>query len=190
MVALIGYSIHSYPPTGSSGQLLTQWAIKTDPNRFALGIYIEAVGILVILVFYAWLCDLIRRYERSAWLAMFGFAMVVAWGAAGILSNSGWTALLDAGRSGTDAQVLAVTRDVAQEIFNATYVFFGLGMVAIAVASFGAGALPPWLSWPGVIIGIGLAIPATVNFAGLLVVLWAFAVGVLYLVRPPIETLG
>ena len=190
MVALIGYSIHGYPALGASGQALAEWAAKTDPNRFALGVYIEAVGILLILVFYAWLCDLIRRNDTLAWLAMFAFAMVVVWGAAGILSNSAWTALLDAGRRGADASLLASTRDVAQEIFNSTYVFFGLGMVAIALASLSGRVLPLWLSWTGLIIGVGLAIPATVNFAGLFVILWAFAIAILYLVGHPNKTLG
>lgn len=185
LVALAGYAGHGYPATGASGQALAQWASTTDPNRFAVGIYVEAVGILIVLVFYAWVFDLIRRGERPAWLPMFGFAMVVVWGAAGIFSNGVWTGLLDTGLRGADPQLLAALRDDAQESFNATYLFFGLGMVAAALATVRTNVLPVWLSWPALAIGVGLIIPATVNLAGLLVILWAFAVAILYLVRPP-----
>lgn len=184
IISLVGFGIHGYPTMGASGAQLAKWASTTDPNRFAIGIDVEAVGILIVILFYAWLCDLIRRSDAPSWLAMFAFALMVVWGAAGIFANGTWTALLDIGRRGADPQLLAATRDVAQELFNATYVFFGLSMIAIAAAAYVGKSLPMWLAWPALVIGIGLAIPATVNLAGLAVILWAFVTGGLFVVRP------
>jgi hypothetical protein len=183
VVSLVGYSIHGYPKTGASAQELARWASTADPNRFAIAVEIEAIGILIIIVFYTWLCDLIRRKGDLGWLAIFAFAMVVVWGAAGIFGNAVLVALLDADRSGVDTQILVATNDVSDELLKATYLFFGLAMVAIAVAAYRGKALPNWLTWPGLVIGVGLAVPATVNFAGLAVLLWAFAVSGLFLLR-------
>jgi hypothetical protein len=183
VISLVGYSIHGYPRTGASALELAKWASTADPTRFAVAIDIEAIGILIILVFYAWLCDLIRRNGDLGWLAIFAFALVVVWGAAGIFGNAVLVALLDAHRSGVDAHILVATNDVSDELLKATYLFFGLAMAAIAVAAYRGKALPNWLTWPALVIGVGLAIPATVNFAGLAVLLWAFAVSGLFLVR-------
>ena len=182
-LSLVGYSIHGYPRTGASGQELAKWASTADPTRFAGAVDIEAIGILIILVFYAWLSDLIRRNGDVGWLAIFAFAMVVVWGAAGIFGNAVLVALLDADRSGVDNQILVATNDVSDELLKATYLFFGLAMVAIAAAAHRGKALPNWLTWPAMVIGVGLAVPATVSIAGLAVVLWAFAVSGLFLVR-------
>ncbi len=183
VISLVGYTIHGYPRTGASGQELAQWASTADPTRFAVAVDIEAIGILIILVFYAWLCDLIRRNGDLGWLAIFAFAMVVTWGAAGIFGNAVLVALLDADRSGVDSQILYATNDVSDELLKATYLFFGLAMVAVAAAAYRGKALPSWLTWPALVIGVGLAIPATVNFAGVAVLLWAFAVSGLFLLR-------
>jgi len=183
VISLVGYSIHGYPRTGASGQELAKWASTADPTRFAIAVDIEAIGILIILVFYAWLCDLIRRNGDLGWLAIFAFATVVVWGATGIFGNAVLVALIHADRSGVDAQILVAMNDVSDELLKATYLFFGLAMVAIAAAAYRGKALPNWLTWPALVIGVGLAIPATVNFAGLAVLLWAFAVSGLFLVR-------
>ena len=185
MISLVGYSIHGYPKSGASGKELVSWASSTDPTRFAAAINIEAIGILIIVAFYAWVCDLIRRNGKLGWLAILAFAMAVVWGATGIFGNAIYAALLDAGRSGIDTQSLVAINDVGDELLNATYLFFGLAMIAIAAAAYQTKALPNWLTWPAFVIGLGLAIPATVNFAGLAVIIWAFAVGLLYILRPP-----
>ena len=183
VISLVGYSLHGYPKSGASGKELLSWVSTSDPTRFAVAINIEAIGILIIVVFYAWLCDLIRRNGDLGWLAILAFALVVVWGAAGIFGNAIYAALLDAGRSGIGAQSLVATNDVGDEFLKATYLFFGLAMVAIAAAAYRGEALPNWLTWPALVIGVGLAVPATVNFAGLAVLIWAFAVGGLFLVR-------
>jgi hypothetical protein len=189
VISLVGLGIHGYANMGASGQDLARWASTTDPTRFTAGIYVEAVGIILLLVFFAWLCDYLRRASGPSWLPMLAFATGAIWCATGILVNSVWVALLDAGRRGADPQLLIAMRDMAQAAFNASYLFFALAMIAIAVAAFVARSLPTWLSWPAIVIGVGLANPTTTNFASLAVILWTFAIGMLFVLRPPrVET--
>lgn len=124
VLSVVRYSIHGYRAIGASANELARWATTTDPTRFAIGIDVEAIGILIVLVFYAWLCDLIRRGGGQSWLPMFAFAMVVVWAAGGIFTTPSGADCSIPECTGPTLNTLASTRDVAQALFDATYVFF------------------------------------------------------------------
>ena len=52
VIVFTGFFIHGYPDIGASPQALAHWAAITDPTRFAIGIDVEAIGLLVFLFFF------------------------------------------------------------------------------------------------------------------------------------------
>jgi hypothetical protein len=53
ILSLVGFTIHGYPAIGASGKEIAHWATTTDGQRFAFGIYVEALGLLLFLPFAA-----------------------------------------------------------------------------------------------------------------------------------------
>ena len=185
VIVFTGFFIHGYPDIGASPQALAHWAASTDPTRFAIGIDVEAIGLLVFLFFFAWLCDVLRRSGGTSWLLTLALAAAVAWAAVGIATNGVWTAVLDSGKHGLDAQVLAGLRDVAQEFFNADNVLLAPAVVALGLAGLRATALPRWLAWSALVIGLAMAVPPLSFVVQLIFLVWVVAVAVLYLIHPP-----
>jgi hypothetical protein len=185
VIVFTGFFIHGYPDVGASPQALAHWAASTDPTRFAIGIDVEAIGLLVFLFFFAWLCDVLRRSGGKSWLLTLALAAAVAWAAVGIATNGVWTAVLDSGKHGLDAQALAGLRDVAQEFFNADNVLLAPAVVALGLAGLRATALPRWLAWSAVVTGLAMAVPPLSVVVQLVFVIWVVVVVVLYLIRPP-----
>ena len=185
VIVFTGFFIHGYPDIGASPQALAHWAASTDPTRFAIGVDVEAIGLLVFLFFFAWLCDVLRRSSGTSWLLTLALAAAVAWAAVGIATNGVWTAVLDSGKQGLDAQALAGLRDVAQEFFNADNVLLAPAVVALGLAGLRATALPRWLAWSALVIGLAMAVPPLSFVVQLIFVVWVVVVVVLYLIRPP-----
>jgi hypothetical protein len=185
VIVFTGFFIHGYPDIGASPQALAHWAAVTDPTRFAIGIDVEAIGLLVFLFFFAWLCDVLRRSSGTSWLLTLALAAAVAWAAVGIATNGVWTAVLDSGKHGLDAQVLAGLRDVAQEFYNADNVLLAPAVVALGLAGLRATALPRWLAWSALVIGLAMAVPPLSLVVQVIFMVWVVVVVVLYLIRPP-----
>ena len=183
VVIFTGLFIHGYPDIGASPQAVARWAASTDSTRFAVGIDVEAIGHLVFLFFFAWLCDVLRRSGGTAWLLTLALAAAVAWAAVELATNGVWTAVLDSGKRGLDAQALAGLRDVAQEMY-ANNVLLAPALVALGVAGLRATALPRWLTWSTLVIGLAMAVPPLAQLVQLVLLVWVFVVAVLYLIRP------
>jgi hypothetical protein len=183
VVIFTGLFIHGYPDIGASPQAVARWAASTDSTRFAVGIDVEAIGHLVFLFFFAWLCDVLRRSGGTSWLLTLALAAAVAWAAVELATNGVWTAVLDSGKRGLDAQALAGLRDVAQEMY-ANNVLLAPALVALGVAGLRATALPRWLTWSALVIGLAMAVPPLAQLVQLVLLVWVVVVAVLYLIRP------
>ena len=183
VVIFTGLFIHGYPDIGASPQAVARWAASTDSTRFAVGIDIEAIGHLVFLFFFAWLCDVLRRSGGTSWLLTLALAAAVAWAAVELATNGVWTAVLDSGKRGLDAQALAGLRDVAQEMY-ANNVLLAPALVALGVAGLRATVLPRWLTWSALVIGLAMAVPPLAQLVQLVLLVWVVVVAVLYLIRP------
>jgi hypothetical protein len=183
VVIFTGIFIHGYPDIGASPQAVARWAASTDSTRFAVGIDVEAIGHLVFLFFFAWLCDVLRRSGGTSWLLALALAAAVAWAAVELATNGVWTAVLDSGKRGLDAQALAGLRDVAQEMYT-NNVLLAPALVALGVAGLRATALPRWLTWSTLVIGLAMAVPPLAQFGYLIFFVWVVVVAVLYLIRP------
>jgi hypothetical protein len=185
IVSFVGFVIHGYPAIGASGKEIAHWAITTDGQRFAIGIYVEALGLLLFLLFAAWLWSVARGAEDgSGWLAMAGFGAATLYVGIGIMDNGIWSSLLDGARHGTDPQTLASIRDIAEYIFHGTYLFVGLFLVCTGYVLFHSRALPRWVGATAAVIGLGLLVPPLGDFPSLLLWLWTVVVSLYLLARP------
>ena len=74
-----GFAIHRYPDIRPTDAHLAQWFATVDVTRFRAGIYIEALGIALLIPFVAWLSGHLRQGARdSSWLAAPGLSSASA----------------------------------------------------------------------------------------------------------------
>ena len=180
-----GLMIHGYPDIGASGSQIAHWATTTNQHQFAIGIYVEALSILLFLAFAGWLWSVAREAEGgSGWLATTGFAAGALYVCLGLTSNAVWWAVLDAGRRGTDALALAAVRDIAQHSFDTSNLFFGMSLILTGYVLFASRALPRLIGAAAAVCGLGLMVPQTVEMAMIPTFIWIAAVGIYLLVRP------
>jgi hypothetical protein len=185
IVTLAGLFIHTYPAIGASGKEIAHWATTTNQQHFTIGIYVEALGTLLFLLFAAWLWSVARDAEGgSAWLATAGFSAAALYVVISSVSNGVWWAVLEGGRRGTNLQTLATIRDVAQHSFDASLLFLGLFLVLTGYILFHTHALPRWLGAAAVVIGTGTMIPPIGQEAVILFFLWVVVVSLYLLARP------
>jgi Domain of unknown function (DUF4386) len=185
ILVFVGLSIHGYPEEAASGQELVRWTAATDANRFAIGMYVELTGFLLELIFFAWLCEGLRRKKAMGWLVALGFGAILLWVGIILVDIAFWKAMLDAGKRGLEPQALAGLRDVAQETYYVTTLILGVGMLALGWVALLTHALPAWLGWAGLVIGLGMTIPDVTigQDAETLFALWVIAAAAMFLVR-------
>ena len=184
-----GLMIHGYPNIGASGRQIAQWATTTDQHRFAVGIYVEAVAILLLLGFAAWLWSVAHEAEGgSGWLATAAFSAGALYVGLSLTSNAVWWSVLDAGHRGTDAQTLAIVRDIAQHTFDASNLCLGLFFILSGYVLFSTRALPRLVGASAAMLGLGLMIPQASQVVMLPVFVWIVAVSIYLLVRPGLAT--
>jgi hypothetical protein len=180
-----GLAIHGYPDIGASGGQITHWAITTNQHQFAVGIYVEAVSILLFLGFAAWLWSLARDAEGgSGWLATAGFSAAALHIVLALASNAVWWAILDSGRRGTNPQTLAIVRDVAQHTFDTSNLCLGMFLVLVGYVLFSTRAVPRLIGATALVLGLGLMVPQAIQIVMLPVFVWIVAVSIYLLVRP------
>jgi hypothetical protein len=115
---------------------------------------------------------------------------VLATGSA-LLINGVWTSVLDAGRAGVEIGPLYAIRTIAQDTFNASLLFYGFFVLAVAVLAILGNSLPRWLSWSAAAVGVSMLIPLIASAAILAFYVWIIAVNVVALRgRPETETRG
>ncbi len=188
VVIMTGFFIHLYPATSSPRDLVS-WAASTDANRFVAGIYLEDLGYPLLLIFVAWLCHQLWQAGGSAWLLGLGLAALTVWVGVGFAVQGIWTALLDAGKAGSDGLTLAAIDRIATDAYNNINLALALALVAIGLGAASAASAPRWIGWAAIAIGVAVGASAVLppNISGpivLLVLLWTVAVAIRYLVRP------
>ena len=185
ILSLVGFVIHGYPAMGASGKEILHWATTTDGQRFAIGIYVEALGYLLFLPFAAWLWSVARGAEDGwGWLATAGFGAATLYVGISVMDNGIWSSLLDGARHGTDPQTLGSIRDIAVYIFLSTYLFAGLFYVSTGYVLFHSQALPRWVGATAAVIGLGLLIPPLAGITSPLLLLWTVVVSLYLLAQP------
>ena len=180
-----GLIVHGYP--GNSQEAVRNWVASTDPTRFAIGIWLEAIAFMLFLPFAAWLLRTLRRPGAPRWPGDVAMGSAVLATGSAILVNGIWTAVLDAGRAGVEVGPLYAVRTVAQDTFNASLFFYAFFLLGAAVLAIVGKSLPRWLSWSAAAIGLLILIPVA-GFVGVLALeLWIIVVSVMALLRPQSE---
>jgi hypothetical protein len=186
VVIFAGFGVHGYPPPNASADRLTAWVAATDETRYFAGIDIEATGYLAFLFFFAWLCDVLRRSGARIWLLTLALVTTVAWAAVSVATNGIWSGLLAAGKHGVDGQTLVAVRDTAQQLFNADNLLLAPALVAIGLATVRLQtALPAWLGWAILVIGVVMAVPPLAFPLQLGFLAWVTVVSGYFVLRPP-----
>jgi hypothetical protein len=186
-IHLIGFAIHGYPKMGASGSELQSWARAASVTQFAIGRYVEAFGILLFVVFAAWVYTLLRRSDRARWLALASFGSALVWTAVLTPINEIWFGVLKAGKAGVDPQLLVVIRDLGQDIFNISYLALGFFLLTTGTAAIVSKAIPPLLGWSAAVLGVALFVPALTMPAAILFFLWILVLCGLAITRPYAE---
>jgi hypothetical protein len=186
---MVGFSIHGYPDIQPSDSQLAKWLASVDVNVFKVGVYVEALGTVLLIPFAAWLYVHLRQGRRDA--ARPAVAMVAAsagWTILTLPINEAWVGLVEQGRNGLDIHVAQTVVAINQAWFEMTGMVFGLTLMAAGVAIIRGGAMSTWAGWAALIIGVGtvasVPLGAASTPAQLLGFLWVLAVGGYYTFRP------
>jgi len=77
-------------------------------------------------------------------------------------------------------------RDVAQETYNASNFILPLTVIAVGLANLRGTALPSWLAWAALVIGVLMVPPPLAMPLSLVFLLWVAVVSVYFVIRPPV----
>jgi len=180
-----GLAIHGYPDIGASGSQIAHWAATTNQHQFAIGIYVEAVAILLFLGFAAWVWSVAHAAEGgSGWLATAGCGAATLHVVRALASNAVWWAVRDSGRRGANPQTLAIVRDIAQHAFDTSSLCLGMFLILGGSVLFTTRALPRLIGATALVLGLGLMVPQAVLVVMIPVYIWIAAVSIYLLVRP------
>jgi cytochrome bd-type quinol oxidase subunit 2 len=185
---LVGLSIHRYPDIRPTDAQLGSWLASVSVNTFRLGVYVEAIGILLLIPFAAWLYVHLRRGARDA--SAPAAAMLVAmtaWITVTLPINESWAGLVGQARN-VDIRTAQMVVSINQAWYDMTGIVLGVILLAAGLAIIRGGAMQQWVGWVAVIIGVvqvaSAAFGTDASPLGLLAYVWIVAVGGYYTLRP------
>jgi Domain of unknown function (DUF4386) len=186
---MAGASIHGYPNIRPSDSQLANWLANLDLKQFRAGVYIECLGVLLLVPFVAWLFGRLRQGARdSSWPAITMLAAGAGWVAFTLALMGLWAGLAEQARTGLDVRTAQTVVAITQASYDLTGIVLGLTLLAAGFAILRGGAMSQWIGWPAIVIGViylgtpPLGIDAAPT--GLLGYLWLFAVAIYCTVRP------
>jgi cytochrome bd-type quinol oxidase subunit 2 len=191
-LTFIGLSVHGYPDIRPTDAQLAKWLASVDVNSFKTGIYIEALGIVLLIPFAAWLYAHLRHGAGdSSWLPV---AMVAAASGHVVLTlpiNEIYAGLVEQGRNGLDIHAAQTIISINQHWFDMTGIVMGLFLVTAGAAMIRGGAMSPWAAWATILIGVAQVATSPFGLsstpAALFPYAWILAVGAYYTFRPARE---
>lgn len=185
VITTVGFVLHGTLPLAETGPDIATWGAQTSESTFSLGIHIELLGYLLFLIFGAWLWSVVHRQANGLeWLSMAGLVAGALFIGASSIDDGIWLALLSSARAGTDSQALTLVRDAGEQVFNVSFMFFGLFAILIGSVSWAAGSLPRWVGGAAVALGVATLVPPLALIGSLLLELWVVVLCLYVLVRP------
>lgn len=185
VLALAGFAIHGYPATRPSDSELSGWIASTDLNRFAAGVYLEALGYVLFIPFVAWLYAMLRAAAGAGrWLAAIVLAAGVGYVILILPINEQWLGMLEQAKKGLDIRASATVAFTNQASFEMTSIIFGLFFLATGLAILRSGAMSRWAGWAAVLLGVVGMLPSIGTTAQFVGYLWILPVSIYYTVRP------
>lgn len=146
------------PNIGDSSQSINTYWTDHHGKELAAALVVF-IGTLFLAIFVASLYTKLREADSSLWpmLALIGGGVAVA---GFLFAVSIHVALADAGDKGIDPGALVSLNAIDNDNFFAFAPPIGIMMLGAAGASLKAGALPKWLGWTGLVLGIISFTPA------------------------------
>ena len=186
VLVFTGLVVHGYPDIRPTDAQLAKWLASVDLNRFSLGVYIEALGYMLLIPFAAWLYGHLRQGGRgSSWPLIVMLAAAVAFVVLTLPINELWAGMLEQARRGLDIRVAQTVVSINQDWFEMTSVLYGLAVVAAGVSILRGVAMSRWAGWAALAAGLTQFLPAPINTdLQPVVFLWIVAVAGYYTFRP------
>ena len=186
---MAGASIHGYPAIRPSDAQLSSWLANLNLNQFRTGVYIECLGILLLIPFVTWLYGRLRQGPRdSSWPAITMLAAGAGWVVFTLPLMGGWAGLAEQAGKGLDVRTAQTIVAINQASYDLTGSVHGLFFVAAGVAIIRGGAMSRWAGWAAIVFGVidVLSLPVGIDATplGLLGYVWIFAVAIYCTVRP------
>jgi len=188
-VLMAGLLIHRYPDVRPTDAHLANWLANVNATTFRFGVYVEALGVLLVIPFAAWLFGRVRQGAKDS--STPATAMLIAtatWVALTLPINESWAGLVDQARSGLDIRVAQTIVSINQASYGMTGIVLGVILLSAGVAIVRGGAISRWAGWAAVIIGLFAMVSGPLGTdatpLSLLAYVWIFAVGGYYTFRP------
>ena len=146
----------SEPPFDASSKEIVEFFEDRDIVLFNIGSYLSTLSLVLLVGFLGSLWNFLRRAEGEP-----GWLTIVAVGSglgvvALLLGGGAWHLAVFRIEEGLDPQVARLLFDLGNFTFATSWVLFGTLTLSVALASLWLAALPKWLGWSGLIVGIGL----------------------------------
>jgi hypothetical protein len=125
-----------------------------NTQLFDIGAYLQLLALVAFLWFLGGLWAMLRQAEgQPGWMSL----IVVASGLAFVGSlSAGWQLAVFRIGEGLDPQIARLTFDMGNLAFANSWVPLGSMMLAAGAVMLGSAALPRWLGWSALGIGVGL----------------------------------
>ena len=184
-------------PKGNAGVLAPRQEIARDVAAhpadagFWTGIFLEGLGLLLLIVFLARLWGVLRSAEGgSGWLSMTALAAGLVSVAVKLASFPlGTVAFYEVRRGGLDPQLAATLIHANDISFVTTWAVDAVFLAATAATVLRTGALPRWAGWsaaaiaPFMLAAVAMATSDSAQLPTALVLVWIVAVSIRLLRR-------
>jgi hypothetical protein len=188
VLAFAGLLIHGYPATRPTNVQLADWLASVNASKFRIGVYVEAIAIVLLVPFAVWLYGHLRQGPKDA--SPPALVMLIGaglWVALSLPVNQSWLGLVDQARS-VDIRVAQTLDSINQATFEMTGLVMGLFLIAAGVAAVRGGAMSRWAGWAAILIGAVQVVMSPLGIdagpTGLLAYLWIVGVAGYYTFRP------
>lgn len=184
-LVLAGFAVHGYPDVRPSDRRLQEWINVTDLNRFTVGVYIEALGVMCLLPFAAWLYTSLRSVTGDRpWTAVLALAAGTGYVVLVLPINESWVGILEQGKHGLDVRVLQALVSTNQAWFDMSNMMIGLFLIAAGLAILQTRAIWRWAGWAAIAIGALGMVPGVAALASFAIIPWLLGMGGYYSIRP------
>ena len=169
------------PDVKAPGQEIVDHYADRD-GRVYTAVLLLAIGAVLFVFFMGYVRDRVRAGTEGNWLATaaFGGAVIYTTGLAILAMTQ--IMLLDAADTG-DAAVARTLNVIDNDNFFPLVLGISVASLGVGLASLRSRALPAWLAWVSIVIGVlALAGPAGIG-AFFLFPLWSIVIGIILLRR-------
>jgi hypothetical protein len=180
------------PDPGAARAVIAQWLTSqsgTPGLKEWASLYMECLGLLLLVVFISTLAATFRRVDGDGPVATAVLEAGATSVAIKLISVPIALAALYRAHEGIDIQLGAALIDINNFCFILTWGVDGLMLAALAVGALRYGALPRWLAWFTAVVAVALLIaPSLVAGPGflamLLFLIWTVVCSIRLAIRP------